>query len=485
MGGARVAAVYRSGMDEQTPGEDAQMPDDVWPELEPAPTQFVAFWPHPEPPSSAEVSAALGAWLDQPEPLGEEVSVGESGMSWAIECEVDGVANAVAVWCERALEVDEAWRTMLGAAAECRWVIRLQTVLDEDDGADEYFLLLNLLAGSIADAVGVLDVTTGQFLPRSELDREVLAEDAVPIDRLLWRIVRLPGVSDAAEVPSTHVSICTVGLCRLSRPELELLEVPVAHALAAEMVLDTLVPLIMEDDLPLPGQPVEIGDGMVVSLVPLASADEFVEEANAGSRAWRERIAGIGIDHVTLPRVAVCSPHEKGAFKKAWVWPAEAAAKIEEGNAVLYLAQREVDANARQAQRTFPLFATAFASLARSDAPAWRDLAQGNFLVQAPVGGIDGDDRIEQVWYSVHHLDGDGVDGQLLERPRTRPELDPGSHHRIDREAVSGWSVELPSGTFRPSDCETMLEAVDRVRESIPKERDAGAGGLGAPGASA
>lgn len=456
-------------MDHEQPGDHAPVPSGSWPELEPTPLQLVAFWPHADPPTAAEVLAALTAWMEASEPVGSEMDLGEGEVTWAIECAIDGVQNPVALWCEKALDVDDAWRAMLGDAALCPWVIRLQVQLDGDEGPNEYFQLLNLLAGSIADAAGVLDVTTGQFVPRAELDQEVLAADAVPIDRLMWRIVRLPGVSDKADVPSSHVAICTVGLGRIGRPELELLEVPVEHALAAEMVLDTLVPLLLEDELPLPGQPIEIGDGMVVALVPLADADRFVEESHAGSRAWRDRIAAIGIDHVKSPRVAVCAASERGAFRKAWTWPQDAAQRIEEGNAVLYLAQREVDANARQAQRTFPLFATAFASLARADAPAWRALAQEHFMVQAPVGGTDGDDRIEQAWYRVDHLDGDGVDGLLVDRPRTRTDLEPGSHHRIDRKAVSGWSVDLPGGSFRPSDCQTLLEAIDRLRDEVPK----------------
>lgn len=457
-------------MDEQQPADESPAPPGSWPELEPTPLQFIAFWPHTDAPTAGEVVAALTNWLEAKEPVANEVDLGDADAVWALECAIDGVANPVALWCERALEVDEAWRAMLGDAAKCPWVLRLQAQLDAEEGPNEYFHLLNLLAGAIADAAGVLDVTTGQFVARSELEREVLTPDAVPIDRLLWRIVRLPGVSDQPDVPSTHVSICTVGLGRVGRPELELLEVPVEHALSAEMVLDTLVPLLLEDAMPLPCQPVEIGDGMVVALVPLAEADRFVEANHAGSRGWRERIAAIGIDHVTLPRVAVCAAHERGAFRKVWTWPIDAAKRIEDGSAVLYLAQREVDANARQAQRTFPLFATAFASLARPDAPGWKRLAQEHFMVQAPVGGTDDDDRVEQAWYRVDKLDGDGVDGLLVERPRTRPELEPGSHHRIDRKAVSGWTVELPGGSFRPGDCQTLLEAVDRLRAEVPRD---------------
>jgi hypothetical protein len=185
-------------MDHEQPGDHAPVPSGSWPELEPTPLQLVAFWPHADPPTAAEVLAALTAWMEATEPVGSEMDLGEGEVNWAIECAIDGVQNPVALWCEKALEVDDAWRAMLGDAASCPWVIRLQVQLDGDEGPNEYFQLLNLLAGSIADAAGVLDVTTGQFVPRAELDQEVLAADAVPIDRWMWRIVRLPGVSDSA-----------------------------------------------------------------------------------------------------------------------------------------------------------------------------------------------------------------------------------------------------------------------------------------------
>ncbi|MEY4103553.1 MAG: hypothetical protein RL461_755, partial [Planctomycetota bacterium] len=70
-------------MEPQQPGDDAPMPTGSWPELEPTPLQLVAFWPHADPPTAAEVLAALTAWMESAEPVGSEMDLDEGEVNWA------------------------------------------------------------------------------------------------------------------------------------------------------------------------------------------------------------------------------------------------------------------------------------------------------------------------------------------------------------------------------------------------------------------
>jgi uncharacterized protein YegJ (DUF2314 family) len=131
---------------------------------------------------------------------------------------------------------------------------------------------------------------------------------------------------------------------------------------------------------------------------------------------------------------------------------------------VLYASEHSAAATERRAQRAWPKFATAYASLRRADAEATRAIADSAFHVQAPVGGVDAEDRREQGWFIVRRFDHDVVEAALSEEPVTRDDLHAGDVVRIDRKDVSDWRVMLPDDTFGPDRGDALLAAVDRLR---------------------
>jgi hypothetical protein len=176
--------------------------------LEPQESGFVAFWPHAEPPTMEEVSGAMATWVGDiaPSPPSEESASdaedGDSGASddeegedrfkvqplepdgeanWCCAIHVPGITHALVVWCEPARTLSEPERAQLGdAAARAKWVIRVQTVLHAPDAAEDYFMAVGLIAGSMPDLVAMLDVVTSEVFDRATLDRLFVAEGAHP-----------------------------------------------------------------------------------------------------------------------------------------------------------------------------------------------------------------------------------------------------------------------------------------------------------------
>lgn len=160
----------------------------------------------------------------------------------------------------------------------------------------------------------------------------------------------------------------------------------------------------------------------------------------------------------------ICSPEQRGTFRKVWAWPRETIERMEDGRVVLYASEHAAAATERRAQRTWPAFATAFASVRRSDRPGMAELASSAFHVQAPVGTVDGQDRREQGWFVVKSFDHDVVEATLSDEPVTAREMHAGDSLRIPRDRITDWRVILPEEMFGPDRSAALLEAVDRLR---------------------
>jgi uncharacterized protein YegJ (DUF2314 family) len=92
------------------------------------------------------------------------------------------------------------------------------------------------------------------------------------------------------------------------------------------------------------------------------------------------------------------------------------------------------------------------------------DVREHGFTVQAPLEGGNDPDRVEQAWFCVKRFDAGQVEGALLEKPRSRDDLEAGSVLRIDPTTISDWRVEMPEGDFGPERWQDILPAVDRLR---------------------
>lgn len=437
--------------------------------VEPQESGFVAFWPHEEALTGEEFATAVSAWVGSTAPV-EPIETDDDAI-WAFGVQIPGIESGFVIWCEPARELSQRDRSQIGdEASRCPWVIRLQTILSVEEPAEEYFMSVGMLGGALPDVVAILDVITGEVYPRQRIDRDFLAEDSGPIERLLWRLGRYEALPDG---DSNLVLLGTHGLARCGIPELEMAEVPSELAESAAVLLHTMAGILLENSMPAPGETVEVGDELTVVLQPVAEVSEFINDASAGSEPWRIQARAHGLSEFALVRAAICALQPVGRFRPLWVWPREVVERIAAGHAVLYMTQHSVRSTERRARSTWGVFATAFASLIRTGNPHWQQIARTGFTVQAPVPG-SGEPRIEQSWFAVERIDHESLTVTVVDRPITRSDLDPGSLLTIPTSAVTDWRVEISGEIFDPDDVDTLLAAVDRVRgvddDSPPRE---------------
>lgn len=444
---------------ERQPGSDLPNDERAWELPTLVPSAWVAFWPHPEPPTREEVGNAIAGWVGreldvdaaQPEP--------DEGMLWAFVAKIPGILAPVVFWTERAVQAD-AGQLPDSAMAACKWVIGVQTVLEPGEAHAEYFHVMAMIAGAMPDVAGILDVTTARRFPRAELEQQFLVSDAVPNDEHLWSITAVTTTEDE----TAPMMLFTTGLARCGVPELEMLEVPGNLSQPAAVLMNHVASLLLEEAPPAPEEPLEVGPDAYVALVPWERVAQFVADEVPGSRAFREVARDDGDGSLMGVRAVICAPEKEGKFKPIWTWPRALVERMETGRVVLYASEHAAEASERRAQRTWPAFATAFASVRRAQDAAVHALADSAFHVQAPVGGADEHDRREQGWFVVHRFDGDTVEAALVDDPVTRQDMHAGDTVRIPRGDVSDWRVFLPDDSFGPDRSPELLAAVDRIR---------------------
>ena len=166
----------------------------------------------------------------------------------------------------------------------------MDPMLEPGEQHAEYFHIVSMLAGSLPELTGILDVSNGRRYTRAELDAQFLAPDAVPNDEFVWTITAI----SPDEGDESPVMLFTTGLARCGLPELELLEVPGRHAQTAAVLMNHVASLLLEEAPPAPGKPMEIGpdiDDPVARLHAIATSVKAAkaERAALGTDLFEDR----------------------------------------------------------------------------------------------------------------------------------------------------------------------------------------------------
>ncbi len=431
----------------------------VWELPHPVASAWVGFWPHPDPPTREEVGRAIASWVGKEIETEASEADEDEGMLWALMANVPGVTAPVVLWAEAALPADPG-QLPDSAMARCKWVVGMQTVLEPGEAHAEFFHLMSMLAGALPEITGILDVSNARRWPREELEEQFLAADAVPNDEFLWTITAVA----TAEDDDSPMMLFTTGLTRCGLPELEMLEVPSRHSQAAAILTNHVASLLLEAPPPAPGTPIEVGPEISVALVPWQECARYMQDETPGSRSFREVAREQGDGSLMSVRAVISASERRGTYRKLWAWPKEIIDRMEDGRAVLYASEHSAAATERRAQRTWPKFATAYASVRRSEEAGIRELAETAFHVQAPLGTVDAQDRREQGWFVVRAFDHDEVDAALSEEPVTPQDIHVGDRIRLSRSQITDWRVILPEEMYGPDRSDALLAAIDRLR---------------------
>lgn len=380
------------------------LPDEPkWRVAEPMATALVAFLASDAPPDPGEVFVAAGrAFGGEPSEV-EPLPIDDERVPWGFACRVPGREARVLIWCERA-DPDHAPDP---SARDARWVLSLETLLDGDRPVEDFACLLDAMRAAAGESLRLLlDPALGAAWRAAELDGLLAARGALLDERQLYRIEVF------SRGPESAYWLATVGLARVARPELEMLEVPAANLREALELVDALAARFVTETPPHAGVAFEAGPELEVALVPAREVAETVSPANPGGIADRR-------GDPAQPRAAICAPAPRGAFRAVWGPPLDALAALADGARALVLAPRVARVRERLARATYAEFVAALPEVRTAGARA--------FVRVAPDAG-------EHLWIAVDTADAGGGRGVVVAASE--------SPHAFRADEVVDWRIE-------------------------------------------
>jgi hypothetical protein len=412
----------------------------AWAVAEPAPISYLAFVTGDELPDPGAAFTAAGESFGLAPQDVEPLPIEDDRVAWAFSFSLPNRGARAMLWCEHAIE----GASPDGKASDARWVIFIETLLEQSRAVDDAIALAATVARAGAARTRlVFDPSLGVAWGRAEIDELLLgtgmhASGELIDERHLYRVELV-----ARDRTNGPYWIATVGLARAGLPELELLEVPVAHVRAGLELVDALAARLLARDgasgleLPHAGVPFEAGPGLRVALVPALEAAETLAPGVPGDAGDRRGLP-------PGPRAAICAAGKRGAFRQVWVSPIEELACLSRNEAGLYLAPRVSLVRERVARRTWSAFRDAFqrhATTTTATATATAAASDAAFLAKISRGDAEG--TREHVWITVEHADADGGRG-ILGRAGAEPERVEFTLDRLGDWRIVGLRAELP-----------------------------------------
>ncbi len=403
------------------------------------PTTLIALWPGDDPPMMTEVIAAFAAHVGEPVSIVDDRMSGDAATLFNAVVAVPRIETELAIWAEVAQELD-AGELDDPAAAACRWIVGLETILDASEPLGHFAAVMRLLAGACADIPAVLDVNCRRWYPRAALDTTFSTDDEPPA-AVLW-------IGHVVEPAGEHRGnwIHTHGLHRCSLPELEMLDVPDTLVPVAVQLLDTIAGRMLEVMIPPPGEPYAIGPGLDVTFRPWQEVAPDVADGPGGMAARTDDPD---------------NPHDAHMGVRAVVCGAEVLQRIAAGDGAYFLSSHETNRLARRARAAWPtLTAIGLPPVGATDAAPTVQV-----LVKAGLGADGADDEREHLWFAVRRFEAERAEAELLHEPM-HIALAVGDVVWIEREVVSDWTVVTPAARFGPAEAEAMARAVASLSSS-------------------
>ncbi len=447
------------------------------------PTDLITLWPGENAPTLQEVLAALKAHrggeievIGEPPPELCRHIAGEGEPIWAAIVQlpaVDDFPVPLVLWAEPMREMGAETVRQLKAEA-IKWAVGVETILWPEDPLGHFVKLLRLLGRAVPNSPGILDVNKEGWHTREELDQSLLRDDVEISESILW-FIHAAG-KDSPPNESSKIWIYTHGLSRCDRPELEMLEVPFPLVGSAIALVNAVAEQIVENDVPEPGQPFEISDGLAVTLQPWREAAEHADATSPGHAKNR-------LDHEQRElidnRVAICGATPTGTYRKIWTWPSEVVQELaRRGPTALFKTRRAAVRQKQMARETWGELMQAFATLPAEVRQKTDDRA-AVFLIQAGLqkpnrNGAKSYDahenNREELWFEVKRFHGEAggrIEAELVNEPFDLPHLHQGDVLQIDASTVCDWQVLTKKGHFGPGTAGGLLEAVTQIRETV------------------
>lgn len=430
-----------------------------WPAVAQEPITYIVLLRHETPPRMQDVIQMLSATAARAagdehadfsvvdEPVIDEASVWTAliaGPTWS---------SPIVVWAEPARPLPKETVDALGIA-DCRWAIGIQTLLPLEQPHVHQHRLLRIIGRAFADSPAVLNAFTGGWHTREELDTVLLPAEVEVGPALLFMVHAIAGNQQEGE-PQPRMFAYTLGLHTAGRAELEMHGIDPQDGRAAAALLTGIAERLVEEDLPEPGEPFEVGTNHYVRLFPAGQAAAESNPSWIGSAAQR-------LDHegrqLSGERIAVCAVD-------AMTWPVDAGRALINGSAAMYRTRATTERDARIARRTLDHFIgmcqkVPEASRSASPGRVAAFLVKAGFAVLADAAA--GEDHREHLWFEVVKIRNGRVRGKLLHEP-AHIQLREGDLAWIDRALVSDWQVMTSKGQFGPAQHAAARQTIEQI----------------------
>lgn len=376
--------------------------EQAWAVDAPAAISYIAFIRGDEAPDPGAAFIAAGESFGVAPRDVEPLPIDDDRVEWAFAFTLPTRATRVMLWCERA----SGDAVADGGAADVRWGVFIETLLEEASPVDDAVALAATVArAGGARTVSLLDPGIALVMRRPDIDRLLLSEPrgALVDERQLYRIeIR------ARDRERGPFWITTVGMSRVGRPEFEMFDVPGGSLRTALEVVDATASRFVAEELPHARTPFDLGRNLPLALVPVAEFIATVAEADPGSGADRKGLP-------PGPRAAICSAEQRGAYRRIWVAPTAELERLARSEAALFLAPRVSTVRERVARAGWSAFVDAWSARTVG--------GEASFHAKVAVPASDSDGEPPQhVWVEVDSAGAQGGTGTCVRGGADEPE---------------------------------------------------------------
>jgi hypothetical protein len=370
--------------------------DSVWGLPEPVPSTILFALPDEVMPSQDLLRSALSI-VGAEESRFVELDVPLNGPPFALWVMAIGLADhpiPLIVWCEE-IENPGGLPEM---AAEARWMVGIQTVLDPERPLAIWSNMASLLNATWPNSVAMLDEETEQWFSRDEITLRFSTDSSSFDESVLFRI-HAAATHERPEEGSS-VWLRTQGLHRCGRPELEMLEVAGDVLPVAAELLESVAALIVMKGIPDPDVVFEAGMGVTLRLRPWAAQAASLSADSIGNTEHRASMAQTIGGDLTEGRAVLCGHEARGSFGSVYTWPSDIVDRLISGRCALERTPAWSTGRSLQARSMWPRLLEAF--------------VEGQSMSACLALGDDGDDRLH-VWVHVEAASETEVTGTLLQ----------------------------------------------------------------------
>ena len=413
----------------------------AWRIEEPWPATLVAPLRGSDPPEADAFLASVATRISDVIEVLEIQPSPDDKHPWSMVIRLPGHDVPVLVACERTKRMDEVPPELTAGVRDSLWSIVVESLLDVADPRLGWGRLATVLASS-ADAVAIIDATTGRWFDRAEIDGDLLDAELGPPEDVLWRVQAVSGHENLDE---GTLWLYTRGLLRCGLPELEILELPGRYAASGARLLDAMAGLLLEDGAPPPEIPYPLGPDLRVTLISWTDVVETLDPESLGSDADRRALSQETPNPLRARRAAVCDLEPRGSFRRVWSWPQEALDVLNEADVRVFRSDAATERSSLLARRRWPAAVEAFESAIRRGVEAPTPV----LLAGVPVGS-DADGRVEHGWLQVVTLEPNGGRGRLL-----RATIDgrpAGMEVTFAVDEIDGWRLVRGQNAVGPED---------------------------------